>query len=87
MSHPKLSAVPADMVLVSTHGVGAGSLPLMIYTRRGSYGASVGFPKAEPVGVEIDAIIEAARIDLGKCYSRSGTPTRAGGRNSVKFFA
>ena len=60
MSYPTLSGVPADMVLASAHGVGAGSLLVMICTRRGVYGTGVALPKAEPIGVAIGAVKSAS---------------------------
>ena len=85
MSYPTLSGVPTDTVLESAHGVGMGSLLLMIMTRRGSCGTGVELPKAGPVGVAIGAISNATMIGLGETSPLAEAPPQAGGRNSVKF--
>ena len=85
MSYPTPSGVPTDTVLASAHGVGIGSLLLMILTRRGSCGTGVALPKAEPVGVAIGASSKATMIGLGEISPLAEAPPQAGGRNSVKF--
>ena len=87
MSYPTLSGVPADMVLASAHGVGAGSFLIMSWTGIGACGAGVGFTKAEPVGMAVGANSGAARVGLGESSPQARTPPGAGGRNSVKFVA
>ena len=87
VSYPTPSVVLSDMILASAHGVGAGSLLLMIWTGIGACGDGVGFPKVEPVGVAVGANNEAFRIGHGESSPRAGTPPRAGGRKSVNFVA